>query len=131
MSTRVPSHRNTSLVTASPTASPTIWYAASDVRAESLRRAPFEHLAVPIPRNAERILRRLYGEDCLTRYVACRHLGWSHALMTSFIHSNLAPIRLARIAARSLTVTQPKRAFKPIDRVGSTATLNENKKKVK
>ena len=77
---------------------------------------------MPIPRNAKRILRRLYGEDCLTRYVACKHLGWPlHEiqntlaervddyrllvllcqLMSSIIHSNIDPIRLARIANRS------------------------------
>ncbi len=57
------------------------WYDASDVEAHALRQVPFEHLVVPIPRHAKRILRRLYGADCLSRYVAAPQVHVSHLLM--------------------------------------------------
>jgi len=57
------------------------WVEVSDVHPSVLKWAPFEHLRVPIPRHARTMLRRVYGSDCLTRYVPCPQLAIAHRLM--------------------------------------------------
>ena len=65
---------------------PKEWVSVRHVRASALKWVPFEHLTVPIPRNARAMLRRIYGADCLTRYVRCPHLSLAHIAM------NILPI---------------------------------------
>jgi hypothetical protein len=43
------------------------WLPIRDI--DKLKTAKFEHLTIPIPRNANRWLKRVYGDDCYTRYV--------------------------------------------------------------
>jgi hypothetical protein len=57
------------------------WVAVSDVHSTVLKWVPFEHLRVPIPRRARTMLRRVYGVDCMTRYVPCPQLQIAHRLM--------------------------------------------------
>ncbi len=46
-------------------------YDISDV--SSFDSVPFEDLMVNVPKNAEMYLRKMYGDDCLTRYVIQTH----------------------------------------------------------
>jgi hypothetical protein len=43
------------------------WIHKSDV--DKLKTAKFEHLTIPIPNHADIWLKRVYGDDCYTRYV--------------------------------------------------------------
>jgi hypothetical protein len=43
------------------------WIYASDL--DKLETAKFEHLTIPIPANSDKWLKRVYGDDCYTRYV--------------------------------------------------------------
>jgi hypothetical protein len=64
------------------------WVAVRDVHPSVLKWVPFENLRVPIPRHARTMLRRVYGSDCLTRYVPFPQLHIAHRVM------DLAPLHM-------------------------------------
>jgi hypothetical protein len=41
-------------------------------------KVPFEDLIVNVPKNSEQYLRKMYGDDCLTRYVIYTHTDDHH-----------------------------------------------------
>jgi len=56
-------------------------YNISDV--SNLVQVPFEDLTVNVPQNSEMYLRKMYGNDCLTRYVIQTHTD-NHSILDSF-----------------------------------------------
>jgi len=50
---------------------PNDYYDIADV--SSFDSVPFEDLMINVPKNAEMYLRKMYGDDCLTRYVIQTH----------------------------------------------------------
>lgn len=54
------------------------WLPIAD--ADSTMLCTFEHLRIPIPRNADEWLQRVYGEDCLVRCVPDTRSSWIHQL---------------------------------------------------
>ncbi len=80
---------------------PKEWVAERDVRSSVLRWVPFDHLTIPIPRHARRIVQRIYGDTCLTTFVRCPHIAWTHGLRDHL------PVGLSyRIAEWALSVLQ-------------------------
>jgi len=55
------------------------WISICDVN--KLKTAKFEHLTIPIPSNADKWLKRVYGEDCFTRYVPDTRMPILHKLV--------------------------------------------------
>ena len=45
-------------------------------------KVPFEDLVVNVPRNSKQYLRKMYGDDCLTRYVIQTHTD-NHSLFAN------------------------------------------------
>jgi len=63
-----------------------------------LKWVPFEYLRLPIPRHARTMLRRVYGVDCLTRYVPCPQLQIAHRVM------NLVPLHMTQNLSEALFI---------------------------
>lgn len=55
------------------------WIHKNDL--EQLKTAKFEHLTIPIPTNADKWLKRVYGDDCFTRYVPDTRVPILHELV--------------------------------------------------
>ncbi len=48
---------------------------------DNLKTATFEHLTIPIPDNADKWLKRVYGNDCYTRYVPDTRMPILHKIV--------------------------------------------------
>jgi hypothetical protein len=48
-------------------------------------KVPFEDLVVNVPRNSKQYLKKMYGDDCLTRYVIQTHTD-DHSMVDLFPH---------------------------------------------
>lgn len=51
-------------------------------------KVPFEDLIVNVPKNSEQYLRKMYGDDCLTRYVTYTHTD-DHNMVELFPHPKI------------------------------------------
>ena len=57
---------------------PLEWIDEYDIN--NLKTSKFEHLTIPIPNNSDKWLKRVYGDDCYTRYVPDERIDFLHKL---------------------------------------------------